>query len=331
MTSSTHTPDASAIHALYVPGFKSQAVRVALLLDLFSALADGPLDAVAVARARECDSQGTHVVLDCLVAAGLLNFADGRYELTPTAAAFLVPGEAAYAGDWVLAETDPRFWEGVLDSVRTGEPTEAHFPWSQDAWLESYRSDRREQALAMWRAAGIDLDGDAPIALLDLASGCGAKSMVLAQSRPGVHVTCLDSSDVLDVARDLASRLGISDRVSFESGDVLEADLGHSSYDAALLGQITDYFTAAQNTELFTRLRVALRPEGVLVIDVPMSSNHPDGGPAWSACSLGLCRAAVHIRSATMRSGWQRQASGLLSAWGRPGLWLEPERVHDRR
>jgi hypothetical protein len=111
------------------------------------------------------------ILLDCLVTAGLLRLAGCRYELTPTAEAFLVRGQASYAGDWVLAETDPRFWEEVLGSVRTGERAEAHFPWPQDAWLESCRSDRPEQAPSMWLAAGIDPGGTASTTL-----HCSARS-----------------------------------------------------------------------------------------------------------------------------------------------------------
>ncbi len=73
-------------------------------------------------------------------------------------------------------------------------------------------------------------------------------------------------------------RLGVSPRVYFKEGDILRVDLGQGHYDCALLGQITDYFTPAQNTGLFGRLREALKPAGVLVIDVPMSSDQPKQG-----------------------------------------------------
>jgi len=278
MKDSAPTLNPSAIYGLYSPGFVPQAARVALLLDLFTPLSDGPLDVGALAQASDCTPEGVQFLLDCLVAVGLLVSAGGRYELTPTAATFLVRGRPAYVGDWVLAETDPHFWEGVLDSVRTGKRAEGDFPWQQDAWLESYRSDRPEKALSMWRAAGIDPDADGPLALLDLASGCGIKSMTLAQSREGVHVTCIDSAKVLEVAADLASRMGVSARVSLQEADILNIDLGRSRYDVALLGQITDYFTPMQNTELFERVRAALKPTGVLVIDAPMSSDQPDLG-----------------------------------------------------
>ena len=186
MTYNNDVPDPNAIYALYTPGFKPQVVRVALLLDIFAPLAHGPLDAEAVARACGCDTQGILGLLDYLAAIGLLRVEQGQYRLTAT---FLVQDEPAYAGDWILAETDPRFWEHVLVSIRTGEHAETSFPWAQDAWLESYRLERRKQSLVMWQAAGIDTEGDDPLSLLDLACGCGVKSMSLAQFRAGVQIT----------------------------------------------------------------------------------------------------------------------------------------------
>jgi 2-polyprenyl-3-methyl-5-hydroxy-6-metoxy-1,4-benzoquinol methylase len=280
MTGGESELDARAIYALYAPALVPQAVRVALLLDLFTALDGGAHRAEDVAHARDCTVEGVQILLDCLSASGLLVFSEGSYGLTPTAAAFLVRGRSTYAGDWVLAETDPRFWEGVLNSVRTGERAQGRFPWPQDALLDSYLPGRLEQALSMWSAAGIDTEVDGSLELLDLACGSGIKSMALAKSGPGVHVTCIDSADVLAVTRSLASRLGVLDRVSFEAGDLLRVELGRGRYDAALLGQITDYFTAAQNTELFGRLREALNPTGFLVIDVPMCSDEPELGPS---------------------------------------------------
>ena len=278
MTLQHDLPDPNAIYALYTPGFKPQVVRVALLLDIFTPLAQGPLDAGAVARACSLNPDGTLALLDYLVAVDLLRLDHDRYELTATAATFLVQDEPAYAGDWILAETDPRFWEQVLAAVRTGERAQLSFPWAQDAWLESYRPERRELSLAMWRAAGIETHGGEPLALLDLACGCGVKSMVLARSRAGTQVTCLDQSSVLEVAWDLAARLGVASRVSFEAADIHAVDLPQNAYDAVLLGQITDYLTSAQNINLFSRVRSSLKSSGVLVIDVPMSSHQPSQG-----------------------------------------------------
>jgi len=99
--------------------------------------------------------------------------------------------------------------------------------------------------------------------------------LVLAQASPNVRVTCLDTADVLVVARDLAERMGVESQVVFKPANLLEYDFGENQFDAALSGQITHYLTKAQNGSLFHRIYSALSPNGVLVIDCPMATDEP--------------------------------------------------------
>jgi 2-polyprenyl-3-methyl-5-hydroxy-6-metoxy-1,4-benzoquinol methylase len=150
---------------------------------------------------------------------------------------------------------------------------EEHFV--QDAWLESYLPWRSSKSLEMWQAAGVDAGRPGGLRVLDVACGCAAKSLALARASLGVRVTCPDSAEVLEVARDLAERLGVQSQVVFRSANLLDTDLGEGQFDAALCGQITHYLTAEQNVGLFRRIYSALSPNGVLVIDCPMASDEP--------------------------------------------------------
>jgi ubiquinone/menaquinone biosynthesis C-methylase UbiE len=127
----------------------------------------------------------------------------------------------------------------------------------------------------MWRAAGIQPESRETFRILDVACGCAIKSLALAQAAPSVRVTCLDSADVLDVARNLAERLGLAERVTFHPADLLIADFGASQFEAALVGQITHYLPPEQNRALFRRLHAALTDAGTLVIDCPMLGDTP--------------------------------------------------------
>jgi len=98
---------------------------------------------------------------------------------------------------------------------------------------------------------------------------------VLAQADPTVQVTCQDSAQVLEVARALSDRLGISSQVEFLPGDLFTVNLGEAAYDAALLGQITYSLTPAKNANVVRRVYEALTPGGTLVIDAIMASEPP--------------------------------------------------------
>ena len=282
-------PDPELIYSLYTGGFKPQVVRIALLLDLFSPLAAGPADARAVAQACGCAEDGVRLLLDYLVTLELLQRDGQRYRLGPTAATFLVPGETAYAGDWILAQTDAALWDGVLAALRGQRPDLPPFPWQQDAWLEVHRARRLEASLEMWHAAGVRPsagvrpEGAPAWRLLDLGCGAAVKSLALARAYPGVQVTCVDRPAVLAVARQLAHRLGLSSRCTFLPGDLHRVELGAGAYQAALLGYVTDYLSPAQNLDLFRRVHRALAPGGRLLIDVHLAAPQGDEFAATSA------------------------------------------------
>ena len=69
---------------------------------------------------------------------------------------------------------------------------------------------------------------------------------------------------------------GLPVEAGFISGDIFTIDMEEGQYDAALLGQITHYFTPEQNIALFKRVHASLVPTGVLVIDAPMTLDKSD-------------------------------------------------------
>lgn len=64
------------------------------------------------------------------------------------------------------------------------------------------------------------LDGRRAPRVLDLGTGSGAIALAIAHSRPDAQVTALDRSpDALDVARENARQLGLTERVTFLASD----------------------------------------------------------------------------------------------------------------
>lgn len=273
-------PNPGLIYDLYAGVFRPQIVRLALQADVFTPLASGPADAATVARACGCSKEGIAHLLDVLVGVQMLTRQEGRYALTPSAATFLVRGRPAYAGDLILAWSGPEIWRCAAHAVRTGESAPFEEYHEQDAWLESYSDWRIGNSREMWQAAGVAPQPDRPRRLLDIACGCAIKSLALAQLDPALHITGVDTERVLPVARALAARLGLLAQAEFVTADLLTTDFGVACYDFCLLGQITDYLTPAQNRDLFRRVHAALKPDGLLLLDVPMTGAQPS---EWTA------------------------------------------------
>ena len=270
------SPDPDLFYSLYTGIFKPQMTRLAIQIDLFSMLDDGPLSCAELAETCQCHPQGLQSLLDYLVAVQLLSCIQGKYSNTPTSAAFLNRRRKSFAGDWFMVETSPAVWDGFLQALRYGQPAYPIIPFEQDAWLESYRTPRLESSLEMWHAAGIDPMLNQPIRILDIACGCGIKSFALLQTNPSARVVCIDRPEVLDVSTCLAGRMGVRTRSSFRKGDLSTISLGSSEFNAALLGQITYYLTPDQNLDLFDRIFTALLPGGLLLIDAAMRMEQPE-------------------------------------------------------
>jgi ubiquinone/menaquinone biosynthesis C-methylase UbiE len=270
-------PNSDPIYDLYGGGFLGQFTRLALLLDVFTPLSSGPKSAEQVAASCSANTFGIRTLLNYLSSVDVLDYEPetGIFSLTRSASAFLVRGEKTYAGDWVLANTDPILWDKMLQTLRTGTSFGYALPWAQDAWLESYSPSRFEYTLKMWRTVGVEINQDQPFLILDLACGCGMKTLAFAKANNSVQVACVDSDDVLEVARDLALRFGISEKTTFFPADILSDDFGKEKYHAALLGLITYILTPGQNLEVFRRVYQALKPSGILVIDAIMSTQQP--------------------------------------------------------
>ncbi len=300
-------PNSDLIYGLYGGGFLGQFTRLALLLDVFTPLSAGPASAESVASACDADVAGIRALLDQLSSTQVLSYQPEMhtYALTPSAAAFLVRGAKSYAGDWVLANTDPAMWDGMLDTIRSGKPAHYPLPWAQDAWLESFSPSRVTYSLELWRTVGLEADRDRPLHLLDLACGCGIKTLAFAQAHENVRVTCVDSADVLDVARDLAGRFDVETRTHFVPGDILADDFGAERYEAALLGLITYILTPEQNAGVFRRAFRALRPGGKLVVDAIMSADRPS---EWAS------------RATLLMNTWN---GGAAHSFGDYRAWLE--------
>jgi hypothetical protein len=72
-------------------------------------------------------------------------------------------------------------------------------------------------------------------------------------------------------------------------------DLGGGRYDVALLGQVTNYLTPKQNTDLFRRVHKALSVGGTLVIDVFMMPEEPtEGSSIWTLLAWAESGGAAH-------------------------------------
>ncbi len=125
---------------------RTEALRAAVELDLFTHIAAGQNTAEQIAIACKASPRGVRILADHLTIQGFLQKKDDRYELTPDAAVFLNRKSPAYLGgvlDFMLTPKLRECFEHLADAVRRGgtatseEGTVSH---DNPIWVEFARA-----------------------------------------------------------------------------------------------------------------------------------------------------------------------------------------------
>lgn len=262
-----------------VYGFKkAHILKTAIQLDVFKIIANGLRTVEAIVAAKNWEVRATRVLLDSLCPLGFLTKKDGEYQLTPVSEAFLVSSSETYMGGSVLADLASDTWEQLAKAVRIGRrqtpdvcSPESAALWAQEAAADAVQPSFIAKSLERWRTVGVDPNAKQEIRVLDLASGCGIKSFVLARRNPNAKITCIDWAGVLQVAEKLADEWSILKQVNFRAGDLMTMDLGDSEFDAVLLSWVTYFWGPDQNEVIFRKVHRALAPGGIVVIVADMA------------------------------------------------------------
>jgi SAM-dependent methyltransferase len=244
---------------------------------VFDALDRSPMTAKELAKETGASERGVSAIAGALVSLELLTkLKDGRYQLAPDAASFLVKGKPGFHGalfQHYRSDLIPN-WLALPEIARSGQPkTKVDQPEAGVAFFEGFvdalfpMNYPAAQALAHSLEARRSAEGNSKdeVRVLDLAAGSGVWGIAQAQASPRVRVTALDFEPVLAVTRRTAERFGLAERFRFQTGNLRTAELG-TGYSVVLLGHILHSEGVAQSRALLKRVFAALRPGGTIAI-----------------------------------------------------------------
>jgi predicted O-methyltransferase YrrM len=212
----------------------------------------------ALSRALSTDPRATGLLLNSLVAIGLLEREGARYRNSRVASKYLVKGKSDYQGD-ILDHNDVLWdnWSGLDAALRTGRPQRrAH--------------DHRSFILGMHNIAlqkvgkvtgNIDLKGVRRV--LDLGGGPGTYSMAFAEE--GMDVTLLDYPDTLKISRRLIRASRLEKRIRLMPGDFMK-DAWGGNYDIVFISQIFHAYTPEECAEMLKKSYGSLAPGGKVIV-----------------------------------------------------------------
>jgi len=253
----------------YMP---SRCILTALELDIFTAVGDGA-NAEQIGTKIHANARAAGMLLNALVALGLLSKSGDDYKNTPESARFFVQGSKDNHRNGLLHTANIwHRWSTLTDAVRSGtrvpidrDPDHKDDRDDNPAWtrnfitaMQRHAKDRAPLVVKALGTAGIRR-------ILDLGGGSGAYSIAFAKAGPDVQCEILDIPEVVPLTAGYVRQAGVLAQVSLRAGDMLQDDFG-SGYDIIMLNAICHMFSEEQNRDIFRRAHQALAPNGRLVV-----------------------------------------------------------------
>lgn len=277
----TSAPPSPALIFETLNGYqRTAALKTAINLNLFSLIAEGADTPATLGEAAGISERGARVLGDAMAALGLLEIAEGRFRLSPDAAAFLNRQSPAYLGsiaDFMVSPVTLEAFAKLPEAVRTGTTALADDPTMQPnspVWVNFARNMAPMQRFTSQALAALLAPKPAGACkVLDVAASHGLFGIAMAKRNPAAEVYALDWPQVLEVAKENAAAAGVGDRLHFIPGSAFEVDLG-SGYDWVLLPNFLHHFDQATCEAFLRRVRAALAPEGeVAVLEFVVDDN----------------------------------------------------------
>ncbi|HEX3144399.1 MAG TPA: class I SAM-dependent methyltransferase [Pyrinomonadaceae bacterium] len=245
---------------------RTQALKTAIELELFTAIGEGNTTAKAIAERCGASVRGTRIVCDFLTINGFLTKQGDDYSLTPDSATFLDKRSPAYMGtvtNFILSSHIREPFEKLTETVRNGfYAADTAFEPNHPMWVEFARSMQPMMALpSQLMAQLVDPTKDKKLRVLDIAAGHGLFGIAFAKQNPQLEVTAVDWPRVLEVAKENAQAAGVSDRYQTNPGSAFDVDYG-TGYDLVLLTNFLHHFDKETCETLLRKVHAALAEGG---------------------------------------------------------------------
>jgi SAM-dependent methyltransferase len=263
--------------------WQSKILLTALRFDLFTVLANQALSAAALAARLGAAERGLTLLLDALVALGLLVKQDQRYANTPFASVALDRTKPSFCGYMPLFDAHCwELWGRLEDAIRDGScPGQDTLFQTDPIGTELLLRGLHADALHLAPVLAARLDLKRRRRLLDLGGGAGTYAIAFCQANPGLTAVIFDLPGPLAVAHSLVSEAGLTDRISLKAGD-FRTDALPGSFDLTLLSNVLHGQSAQTNQRILGEVYGALEPGGELILrDVLMNEDRTS--PAFGA------------------------------------------------
>ena len=266
----TPAPILQLVTGLWAAG----VLKGGLELQLFDHLNAEPQDLDSLSRSLGARSSSLRILLDALVAIGLLETTPQGYALTDLSAAFLVSTKPSYLGGLLIDTTiSSTLFDLFKDYRRVVIEGYQVNPWQYGEGSND-RIVRLTRALftlgsptahALADHMGWTSGNPAALRLLDVGCGSAVYGLVPLLRLPNARLTAQDWPLILPIAQTYAAELGVAERVDLLAGDLRTVEFG-GPYDAVFLGHILHNYAEETCHEIVRRCMSVVAPGGVVAV-----------------------------------------------------------------
>lgn len=268
-------PSPDAIFQIGLGFWASKTLLSAIELEVFTELAKHPLSFAELRGRLGVHPRSARDFFDALVALGFLARTDGVYSNTPAPDLYLDKRKPSYIGG-VLEMCNHRlypFWGHLTEALRTGRPqNEARYGGTST--FEALYADPARLREFLRAMTGISHGANIAIAqkfpwsgyktYVDIGTAQGDLAVQIAKANPHLTGTGFDLAEVAPIFEDYVAENGLSDRVTFRSGDFFKDPLPQA--DVVTMGHILHDWGLETKRMLIEKAYTALPEGGALVV-----------------------------------------------------------------
>ena len=284
-------------------GFKaSKAPLVGIDLDLFSRLSETAKQLSSLAEETGIAENRLETLLTALTSLGLLVKTEGTYANAPACDDYLVKGKPAYFGDYFGLQTDQFIFPSFNDLGAVIRGDSGSSIWRDYETLmrdaeTAERFSRGQHAGSLGPAIALSkqVDFSDKTALLDVAGGSGAFTIMLCKRNPGLAATIFDFPTALPVARQYVAEAGLDGRVEFVGGNAITGEWPQG-HDAVLMSFLFSAVGEDALPVLLEKAHGALPAGGALIVHdfmVEDDKTGPRDAALWFLTCMFNCPEAV--------------------------------------
>jgi SAM-dependent methyltransferase len=258
--------------------WRSKLLFSAVELDVFTLLAEAPLDLDTLAARAGIHRRGARDFFDALVALGFLRRdGAGRYGNQPDSNRYLDRDKPAYIGGLLLHLNARHYrnWGSLTQALRTGMPQSGalatgSYPalYADSATQELFLRGMSAGSLLAARALAAKFPWQRYRTFIDIGTAEGCVPVEIARMHPHLAGGGFDLPAVEPAFLAYVRDHGLSDRLRFYAGDFLRDALPHA--DVLVMGRILHNWDLPTRKLLLGKAHQALSPAGALIVYDPL-------------------------------------------------------------